>query len=78
MIPDDEEIDPVIDFTWFYFIGKAKLNLSFHETGRLTLKIFNKLYQHYKDDFDLETRLKNQNVTYKEAYAKAQKAEEWF
>jgi hypothetical protein len=40
--------------------------------------MFNKLYQHYKNDFDLEMRLKSTDTTYAEAYAKAQKAEEWF
>ena len=40
--------------------------------------MFNRLYQHYKDTFDMEMRLKNANVTYSEAYARAQKAEEWF
>lgn len=67
-----------IDFTWFYFIGKAKLNLSFKETGRLTMTMFFKLYQHYKDTFDLEMRLRNANMTYEDAYESAEKAEEWF
>lgn len=70
-------MDPHIDFTWYYFIGKAKLGLSFRETGRLTLVAFNKLYEHYKNTFDLELRLKNANVTYEQAYAKAQADEEW-
>lgn len=39
---------------------------------------FMKLYQHYKDDFDLEMRLRNANMTYEEAFVKSQKAEEWF
>lgn len=39
---------------------------------------FMKLYQHYKDDFDLEMRLRNTNMTYEEAFVKSQKAEEWF
>lgn len=68
----------MIDFSWFYFIGKAKLNLSFKETGRLTLYMFNKLYEHYKDDFDIEMRLKKANMTYSEAFNKAQENEEWF
>lgn len=78
MIPDEEEADPYIDFSWFYYIGKAKLGLSFKETGRLTLRTFNKLYQHYKNDFDLELTLKLSKTTYANAYAKAQKEEEWF
>lgn len=39
---------------------------------------FNKLYKHYKDNFDLEMRLKASNTTYEEAYKKSQKSEEWF
>lgn len=73
-----EESDPVIDFSWFYFIGKVKLNLTFKETGRLTLTLFSKLYQHYKDDWDLEMNLRNANVTYAEAFVRSQKSEEWF
>jgi len=51
--------------------------MSFKETGRLTLTTFNKLYDHYKNTFDLEMRLKNANMTYSEAYTKSQEAEEW-
>ena len=40
--------------------------------------MFNKLYEHYKADFDLEMRLKNANMTYEEAFRKAQASEEWF
>lgn len=78
MIPDEEEIDPVIDFTWFYFIGKTKLGLSFKETGRLTLRFFNKLYGHYKDTFDVELRLYKNNVTYSELKIKSKKQDRWF
>ena len=73
-----DESDPVIDFSWFYFIGKTKLNLSFKETGRLTLKMFNKLLGHYKDNWDYEMRLSQANMTYREAFIKSQKDEEWF
>lgn len=73
---DDEEIP--IDFSWYWFFGKAKLNLSFKETGRLTLRMFSKLYQHYKDNFDIEMRLKNANVTYEDAFKEQQEDEEWF
>lgn len=51
--------------------------MSLKETGRLTLTMFNKMYGHYKDNFDLEMRLKNANMTYEEAYKKSQEAEEW-
>lgn len=47
------------------------------EVGRLTLRTFNKLYQHYKDDFDMETRMRKANLTYEEVKKQAQKAEEW-
>jgi hypothetical protein len=73
-----DEYDPVIDFSWFLFIGKTRLGLSFKETGRLTLTMFNKLYGHYKNTWDLEMRLKRANMTYSEAFIKSQKAEEWF
>ena len=52
--------------------------MSFHEVGRLTLTLFNKLYGHYKEDWDLEMRLRTANMTYAEAYEKMQKEEEWF
>lgn len=54
------------------------MGLTFKETGRLTLTTFNKLYQHYKNNFDLEMRLKKANMTYEEAYKKANEQEEWF
>ena len=40
--------------------------------------MFNKLYEHYKNDFDFEMRLKIANVTYREAFEQQQKDEEWF
>jgi len=52
--------------------------LSNKEIGHITLTLFNKLYGHYKDNFDLEMMLKNSNMTYAEAYKKTQEAEEWF
>ena len=72
-----DESEP-IDFTFFYFIGITKLNLSEKRVGRLTFRLFNKLYQHYKDVFDLEMRLKNRDMTYKELYARSQQEDEWF
>ena len=73
-----DEYDPVIDFSWYWFIGKAKLNLTFKETGRLTLTMFNKLYKHYKDMWDMEMLLAQTKMTHEQAYNKAQKDEEWF
>lgn len=78
MIQDEDERDDPVDFTWFYFIGKSKLGLSFKETGRLTLTTFNKLYKCYKNDFDMEMLLKNSNTTYEKAYQNSIKNEEWF
>ena len=54
------------------------MHLTYHETGRLTLTMFNKMYAHYKNDWDYEMRLRNANVTYAEAFQEAQKSEEWF
>lgn len=73
-----DEVDPVIDFTWFYFIGRTKLGLTFKETGRLTLTIFNKFYQHYKDNWDLEMLMTVSRKTYKDVREKQQQSEEWF
>lgn len=73
-----DESDPVIDFSWFYFVGKTKLNLSFKETGRLTLTMFERLYQHYKDMFDLEMQMTAARLTYKTLWIRSQKDEEWF
>ena len=44
----------------------------------MSLNLFLKLYKHYKDNFDLEMRLKKSNTTYEEAHKKAQKSQEWF
>lgn len=57
-----------IDFSWFFFIGHKKLGLNNKEIGRLTITTFNKLYKHYKDDFDYELLLKTTNTTYEKAY----------
>lgn len=40
--------------------------------------MFNKLYGHYKDTWDIEMRLTNANMTYREAFIKSQKEQEWF
>lgn len=74
-----DEVDPVIDFTWFYFIGRTRLCMTFKETGRMTLATFMKFYRHYKNQFDAETRLRNSNTTYAEAEAMAYKQDSsWF
>lgn len=38
---------------------------------------FNKLYQHYKNDFDTEMSLKKAGMTYAVLQAKTLKSEEW-
>ena len=43
----------------------------------MTLRNFNKLYQCYKDNFDLEMRLRLSNTTYAEAKKKSMEDEEW-
>lgn len=43
----------------------------------MTLTLFNKLHKQYKDNFDMEMRLKKANMTYEEMELKAQKEEEW-
>ena len=67
-----------MDFTWYYFVGRVKLGFKYNEVGRLTLTLFNKLYKHYKDNFDMELRLKNANMTYEEAFNRQQEEQEWF
>ena len=39
--------------------------------------MFNKLYGHYKDTWDMEMRLTQCNMTHAEAYEKSQRDEEW-
>ena len=52
--------------------------MSFKETGRLTLTTFNKLYAHYKTNWDMEMRMRAANMTYEELAKKAVEADEWF
>ena len=40
--------------------------------------MFNKLYGHYKDNWDYEMKLFNANMTYEEAFIKSQQEQEWF
>lgn len=50
----DEREDTPVNFSWIYYICRAKLALTDKESGRLTYKQFKELYQAYKDTFDLE------------------------
>lgn len=78
MIPDEPEPSE-IDFTWFYFIGRTRFNMTFKEIGRMTVTTFMRFYQHYKNTFDIEMRLSKANTTYAEAEAKAYQQEtSWF
>lgn len=63
---------------WIYFIGRNKLNLTTKEIGRLTFRLFLKLYQYYKDDFDKEMIMKASNTTYKKLKEKAEESDKWF
>jgi hypothetical protein len=58
-------------------MGK-RMNLSFKETGRMTVRMFNKFYEHYENTWDFEMRLSKANITHEEAFVKSQKEEEWF
>lgn len=65
-----------MDFAWFAFIG-LKMGLSLKETGRITLRMFGRLYRHYKDNWDLEMKLWKSETTYAKAVADSQD-DEWF
>lgn len=41
------------------------------------MRTFARLYQHYKNDFDLELLLKATNTTYEKMYKKQMQEEEW-
>ena len=43
----------------------------------MTLRTFNKLYQHYKNTFDIELNLYLSKTTYEGAINKAIENEEW-
>ena len=74
-----EEDEKKIDFAFFYYIGRNKLGFnSFAEVGRITLTLFHRLYDQYKNCWDNEMMLLTSRTTYRQAYIKAQKSEEWF
>lgn len=68
----------MIDFSWIYFICVKKLGFNYKNAGRITLTTFLKLYNHYKEDFDLELMLNKSRTTYAKLRKKVQKSEEWF
>lgn len=67
-----------MDLSWFYQIGRTKLALTTKEIGRMTLTLFNKLYDHYKQTFDFEMMLYKSGLTHTEAYNKSQESDKWF
>lgn len=67
-----------LDFSWFVFIGAKDLNLKPKETMRLTILQFTKLYQHYKNQFDMELMLTLSRTTYAQAARKAAYADDLF
>lgn len=44
----------------------------------MTLTLFNKLYDHYKNNFDFEMMLFKTGTTHREAYKKSQESDKWF
>lgn len=44
----------------------------------MTITLFNKLYDHYKYDFDHELMLTKTGTTYAQEYNQVQESEEWF
>lgn len=75
MIPDEPE---PLDFSWFIFVGLKNFNLKPKETMRLTFKMFNKLHQHYRNQFDMELSLYITHTTYAQMACKAAKNEDYF
>ena len=48
------------------------------EAGRITLTLFNKLYKHYQEQWGIEMRMTQANLTYEDVHARQIKDEEWF
>lgn len=48
------------------------------EIGRMTLTLFNKYYDQYRDLFDLEMYLDKTNTTYMKFNEKASETDKWF
>lgn len=56
----------------------TKFGLTPKQIGRMTLTLFNKLYDHYKNTFDFEMMLYKTGTTHKQAYEKSQESDKWF
>lgn len=52
--------------------------MTIKQTGRLTFRLFSKLYQHYKDTFDMEMKMQRNGITYRQLAEQAETEEEWF
>lgn len=48
------------------------------EIGRMTMTLFNRYYDSYKQLFDFEMLCQKTGTTYKKAYEKAHESEKWF
>lgn len=46
--------------------------------GRLTFRLFLKLYQHYKNEFDKEMLMKTTSTTYKKLKEKQELSDKYF
>ena len=68
----EEEKDKPIDFSWFSFIGVCKLGFSEKEVFRMTLRKFNKLWEHYKYYHDIE-----KSTTYAQLEKEQSEDDEW-
>ncbi len=62
---------------WFLFVGHTVLGFSEKEVGRMTLRKFMRLYDHYKNNFDLEMTLTKKGVTYAKLNEMQIQDEEW-
>ncbi len=66
-----------MNFSWIYYIARAKLMLDKKEIGRLTIRQFLELYQAYKDTFDIELILMLARKTYADIKKQQDAEEEW-
>jgi hypothetical protein len=58
-------------------VGKKLLGFSEKEVGRMTIRKFMRLYDHYKNNFDLELALKRRGITYAQLNELQIQDEEW-
>ena len=77
MIPDEAE-DDTIDFSWYYYVGVNRLGMTYKQVGRITMRLFHRLYFHYRNTWSLEMRLAKANMTYDELAEKVKENEDLF